>query len=102
MITDERDKFYIMRMSEYCERIEESIGRFGDSLEIFISDADYRDSVCMNIFQIGELTNQLSDEVKEKYKDIPWDQMYGIRNRLAHAKYIGDSNYLSSPKLNKN
>ena len=39
----------------------------------------------MNIFQIGELANQLSEEFKEKYKDLPWDQMYGIRNRLAHA-----------------
>ena len=30
------------------------------------------------------------DEVKEKHGDIPWHQMYGIRNILAHAYIIVD------------
>lgn len=85
MIKDERNGFYILKIQEYCERIEESVARFGDSFETFTSDADFRDAICMNIFQIGELANQLSEEFKEKYNDLPWDQMYGIRNRLAHA-----------------
>lgn len=59
--------------------------RFGDSYDAFVSDADYRDVVCMNIFQIGELANQISDETRERSDDIPWGKMYGIRNILAHA-----------------
>lgn len=85
MIKDERDKLYLLRISEYCERIAEAVARFGDSFEAFSSDADYRDVICMNIFQIGELANQLSEELKENNSNLPWDQMYGIRNRLAHA-----------------
>lgn len=85
MISDERDKFYVLKIQEYCERIEESVARFGDSFEVFSLDADYRDAICMNIFQIGELSNQLSEEFKEMNNDLPWNQMYGIRNVLAHA-----------------
>jgi len=81
----ERDRLYLLKIKEYCIRIDEAKNRFGNSFEAFESDADYRDVVCMNIFQIGELANQLSDELKEETSDIPWHQMYGIRNILAHA-----------------
>ena len=85
MTQDDRNAFYIQKILEYCDRIEAAVSRFGDSYDAFAADADYRDVICMNIFQIGELTNQLSDEFKELYNDLPWSQMYGIRNRLAHA-----------------
>lgn len=39
----------------------------------------------MNIFQIGELANQISQETQSAIADIPWCQMYAIRNILAHA-----------------
>ena len=85
MNENERNELYILKIQEYCQRIEDAVNRFGDSFETFSDDADYRDAICMNIFQIGELANQLSEEFKEKHNDLPWDQMYGIRNRLAHA-----------------
>ena len=85
MRIEEREQGYIQRMIEYCDRIMEARDRFGDSYEAFINDADYRDVVCMNIFQIGELANQISDETQERLSDIPWNKMYGIRNILAHA-----------------
>lgn len=81
----ERDQTYIQRMIEHCDRILEARERFGDSYEDFVNDADYRDAVCMNIFQIGELVNQISDETKERHDEIPWSKMYGTRNILAHA-----------------
>ena len=61
MKTDDRNTLYIQRILEYCERIEAAVSRFGDSYDAFINDADYRDAVCMNIFQIGELANQLNN-----------------------------------------
>lgn len=39
----------------------------------------------MNMFQIGELANQISEETQSNIADIPWRQMYAIRNILAHA-----------------
>ena len=85
MVLDYRDKGYLLRIKEYCERIENAKARFGSSFEAFRNDPDFKDVVCMNLFQIGELANQVSDEVKCVIEDIPWTQMYGIRNILAHA-----------------
>ena len=52
---------------------------------VFVEDADYRDAIKMNIFQIGETVNNLSDECKENSGDIPWHQIYGMRNVIAHG-----------------
>lgn len=36
--------------------------------------------------QIGELAKQqLSDETKESINEIPWKQLYGMRNRIVHG-----------------
>ena len=82
---NERDRSGILRIIEYCTRIEAACQRFGMSFSSFENDPDYRDVICMNIFQIGEISNQVSDELKNSVRDVPWDQMYGIRNVLAHA-----------------
>ena len=105
MRIEERDREYIIMMVEYCERIEAATVRFGNSYESFEKDNDYQDVINMNIFQIGELSNQLSDELKESMPDIPWHQLYGIRNILAHAyisienKVIWDTVQNDIPKL---
>ena len=36
---------------------------------------------------IGEAANQVSDELREKTKDIPWFIIIGMRNRLIHAYF---------------
>ena len=37
-----------------------------------------------NLSQIGELANKLDNEYVEKYPDIPWYKMKGLRNRIVH------------------
>ena len=91
IVLADRDKNYLLRMEEHCIRIEDACKRFGNSLQAFENDADYRDVICMNIFQIGEIANQVSDAVKKELNDVPWAQMYEIRNILAHA-YIKPDN----------
>ncbi len=81
----DRDRELILRIIEHAARIESARKRFGDNYSYFCNDADYRDAVNMNIFQMGELANQISEEAKEGLKDIPWHKMYGIRNIMAHA-----------------
>ncbi len=105
MNIEERDKSYLQRMVEYCERIEEAKSRFGSTFESYMKDADYRDVVCMNIFQIGELANQVSEKTQGLFEEIPWKQMYAIRNILAHAyikiddKIVWDTVVSDIPKL---
>ena len=102
-----RDSELLLMITEHCQRIEDACNRFGNSLDAFESDADYQDVINMNIFQIGELANQVSDETKVKYNEIPWHQLYGIRNIMAHAyikvdtKIVWDTVQKDIPRLKK-
>lgn len=52
----------------------------------FLNDPMLIDACVFNLMQIGELAKQqLSDETKEGIKDIPWKQLYGMRNRIVHG-----------------
>lgn len=37
-----------------------------------------------SLAQIGELSGRISDELKEKHRDIPWKQIKGMRNLVIH------------------
>ena len=80
----DRDLRILRHMVTYCEQIEQTITRFGDSEEIFSSDPIYRNAVALCIFQIGELVGTLSDDFKSAYPAIPWRQIKAMRNIVAH------------------
>jgi uncharacterized protein with HEPN domain len=59
----------------------------------YIADMDWptfetnklrRDGVMMRILVIGEATKRLSDEFRQRYPHIPWQQMAGMRDFLIH------------------
>ncbi len=37
-----------------------------------------------NLSQMGELANKLDDDYRRKHKQIVWNQIYGLRNRIVH------------------
>lgn len=44
------------------------------------------EATVFNLMQIGELAKEsLSDEAKEQITTIPWNQLYGMRNRIVHG-----------------
>lgn len=55
----------IRHIQNYCLDIEKALKRFGKDKEIFENDTDYRNSVCMSLLQIGELTGHLSEDYRE-------------------------------------
>ena len=81
----DRDKDNLAAILDYCDRIISIVERFGSSFEQFNQDEDYRDAVLMNVFQIGEATNRLSDDCKEIMNSVPWHEFYGARNVIAHG-----------------
>ena len=81
----ERDIDYLTSILDHCDRIEQLKNRFGDSFDEFANDPAYIDAALMNIFQIGELSNQLSDECREALNGTPWHQIYETRNIIAQA-----------------
>ena len=61
---------------EYCQ---------GESFESFMNNRMLQEACIFNLLQIGELSKLGLDEgFTRQYPDIPWHQMYGMRNRLVH------------------
>ena len=81
----ERDMDNLAAILDYCDRIDDIVERFGNTIEQFSGDADFRDAAMMNIFQIGEASNRLSEECKEEIDSVPWQEIYGTRNVIAHG-----------------
>lgn len=78
------DIYILKHIKGYCQAIERSVIRFGEDLNVFEEDEDYRNSVCMNLLQIGELVGHLSEEFKNTNKEIYWPAIKGMRNVFAH------------------
>lgn len=81
----DRDKSIIKHILNYCNKIMHTVERFGGAWEVFLSDSDYRDSVSMNLLQIGELAGKLSDGyVQDTKAQIDWRAIKNMRNMFAH------------------
>ena len=42
------------------------------------------DSMMFRLIQISENAKSLSEEYKDNISDIPWSDIYGLRNRIVH------------------
>jgi len=58
------------------------------SYEEFEENRMLQDAVIREIEIIGEATKNLSVEFKNKYSEIPWRQIAGMRDKLIHG-YFG-------------
>ena len=67
-----------------------SIEEFVEGLSLDeVREDDKTSSAVIRKFEIiGEATRHVPDNLKERYPDIPWKRMAGMRDRLIHA-YFG-------------
>ena len=56
----------------------------GICLDDFVKDDLLQEAVMYCLGQIGEIASNIPDEEQEKYPEIFWYQMVGLRNRLFH------------------
>jgi uncharacterized protein with HEPN domain len=54
----------------------------------FFADRKSFDAVCMNFIVIGEMTDRISEDFKQKNSNIDWKNIKGLRNLIAHD-YFG-------------
>ena len=73
----------------------------GLSFEEFSMDVKTVDAVIRNFEIIGEATNLLPDELKEKYTEIDWYRIRGFRNRVVHDYFGVDINILWNITINQ-
>lgn len=74
---------------DILELIERQTG--GLTRETFIGDQDVQDATAYRLLAIGEAAKELGDELKARHPHIPWHQLLGLRNILAHEYFIRES-----------
>lgn len=68
------------------QRVQEYIS--GLNFEHFKRDYKTVDAVIRNFEVIGEASKNLPKSLKTKYTNVPWEEMYRLRNRISH-EYFG-------------
>lgn len=87
MKPNERDNIlYLEDIMSAMDRIQEYIS----GLDFVLFKKDYKtvDAVIRNFEVIGEASKNLSMDIKENYPNVPWEEMYRLRNRISH-EYFG-------------
>ncbi|MBI5212542.1 MAG: DUF86 domain-containing protein [Nitrospirae bacterium] len=66
----------IKKINKFCK----GIGK-----EDFMKNELLMDGVVRNLEIIGEASSKLTASFRERYKEIEWRKMIGMRNRIIHA-----------------
>jgi len=77
------------------KNVLETIGK----AEMFVEGIEYEDfledektifAVSKAIELVGETLKHVPEEIKAQYPDVPWEDIYGMRNFLAHNYFSSD------------
>lgn len=90
------DRDYIAYVEDMIEAIDKILRYIEtvDGYAEFIKAEMVIDAVTRNYEIIGEASKQISKEIKLKYPEIPWRQMYGLRNFAVHEYHTIDPRIL--------
>jgi uncharacterized protein with HEPN domain len=77
----------------YLEDMQLAMSRIAEYLQgydfkSFKKDYKTVDAVIRNFEIIGEASRSLGEIIKNKYPEVPWKEMYYLRNRVLH-EYFG-------------
>ena len=67
----------------HCDKINDKMKSL--TREQFDKDDDVVQIICFNIFQIGELAKNFDSAFVTKYNGVPWKQIKGMRDKVAHG-----------------
>ena len=76
------DRYYTNKMMMDLLYIK---GKMSDqSFEDFSNNDLLQDSMMFRLIQISENARKLTDSFREEQADIPWSDVFGLRNRIVH------------------
>jgi len=79
------DRLYLEHILECIERVERYTSR---GREIFLADTMVQDATLRNLQILAESTQRVSESLKNSRPEVPWREIAGFRNVLAHD-YLG-------------
>ena len=83
------------RLRDILSAIERIVGYTeGLSYEQFCADARTIEAVQYNFIVIGEAAAHLARELTDSHPEIPWAEMRGLRNVVAHTYFAVSSSVL--------
>lgn len=66
---------YTSKLIDYCA---------GDTYASFIEDTKLVEACVFNLSQMGELCRAADESLVRAHPEIPWREIYGLRNRIVH------------------
>jgi len=81
-----RNKAYLKHILEAISNIEKFVE--GLTKEGFLENVEKQYAVLRGLEIIGEATKNLSRELRAKYREAPWRDIAGMRDKLIH-EYFG-------------
>ena len=79
------DAALINSILRFCLDIQETINEFGEDEDVFMNNRAYQHACSFCILQIGENAGGLSQKIRNKYPEIEWNKIKGMRNFIAHG-----------------
>ncbi len=72
----------IKKMLKLIERLQGFIADI--DYDVFFGNAMLIDACVFNLSQLGEYAGKIEETYKKKNADIPWHEVYGLRNKIVH------------------
>jgi len=79
-------RLYIADILESVAKIRQYTGNLSE--EDFLADTQIQDAVFRRLEVIGEAAKNVPDDFRNKYPEIPWRKVAGLRDVLIH-EYFG-------------
>ena len=76
------NEVYLRHILDAIRKVESYTS--GIDRDVFETDDMRQDAVIRQIEIIGEASRQLPDDFQEEHDSIPWSDIIGMRNRIAH------------------
>ena len=83
---------FLEDIEKSCEKVVQyTQGRSKD--QVFEDDIRV-DAILLNLYVIGEAVKKLPSDLRERYPDVAWREIAGLRDVIAHAYFALDSDIL--------
>ena len=92
------DEYYVKKIKDDLDFIIDHM--IDISIEELNSNEILLDSMLFRMIQVSENSKKLSDKYKSDRNDIPWEAMYGLRNRIVHDYGNVDLNIVYETLIN--